>query len=212
MKRIIKNKTSYLYWHPETGEIYAISPHLLENPKTDNYPFIVPLEVAASFLSREKKRHDYYIGPSVKEKGKLELRKRAADFSLVTDVARISHLSEILEGNLAPDIEVIWDNGEKILGIRLLAEILPYHKHWLNFYITKRDDPYYLIHDFKVQVMELIQAEDREVLREIDTDRDISVYTNLVFDNYNLIRRNEWTRPEVSEELARWEDEGGPCI
>ena len=35
---------------------------------------------------------------------------------------------------------------------------------------------------------ELIQAKKKEVIRKIDTNMDISIYTNLVFDNYNLMR------------------------
>lgn len=183
-------KLGYLYWNTETGGIYAISPHLLKNPKTENYPFTVPLEVATPFLSGEKNRNDYYIGPSAKEKGKLELRKKSSDFSLVTDVSRVSHLFEILEGTLDPDVEVLWDKKEKILTVCLLAEFLPYQMCWLNFYITKRDDPYHLIHILKTQIMTFIQAKNRKIIKEIDTEEDISVYTNLVFDHYNLVRKH----------------------
>jgi len=183
-------KLGYLYWDTETGGIYAISPQLLENPKTENYPFTIPLEVAASFLSGEKNQRDYYIGPSSKEKGKLELRKKSSDFSLVTDISRISHLFEILEGTLNPDIEVLWDKKEKTLTLYLLATIFPYPTYWLNFYVTKRDDPYYLIDDIKVMVRDLVQVKNRKIIKEIDTEEDISVYTNLVFERYNLVRKH----------------------
>jgi len=183
-------KLGYLYWDTETGGIYAISPNLLENPKTENYPFTVPLEVAIPFLSGEKNLRHYYIGPSPKEKGKLELRKKASDFSLVTDISRISHLFEILENNLAPDVEVLWDRKEKTLTLCLLATILPYPTYWLNFYVTKRDDPYCLIDNIKVMVRDFVQVENRRIIKEIDTEEDISIYTNLVFDHYNLVRKH----------------------
>jgi len=183
-------KLGYLYWDRDTGEIYAISPQPLENPKLEGSPFPVSMKIAASFLSGEKNRQDYYIGPSSKEKGKLELREKASDFSLVTDISRISHLFEILEGTLDPDIEIVWDRKEKILTICLLATTLPYPTYWLNFYVTKRDDPYCLIDNIKVMVRDFVQTKNRKIIKEIDTEEDISVYTNLVFDHYNLVRKH----------------------
>jgi hypothetical protein len=182
----MKNKKGYIYWNRDSGVMKIISPCPLEDSEMEN-PFVVLLEDIIPFLSGEKSRSDYYIGPS--ERGKLEIKKKSLDFSLLTDVARNSQLSEVIGGILNPDIEMNWDREERTLKIELISKIVPHHKHWLNFYITKRDDPYYLIQILKVQVRELAQSKKKEVIREIDTDVDISIYTNRVFDNYNLVRK-----------------------
>lgn len=180
-------KKGYLYWDRDSGDIRIISPHPLEDSEMEN-PFVAPLEEVTPFLSGEKNRNDYYIGPS--ERGRLEIKKKLSDFSLLTDIARTSQISEVIEGISNPDIEMSWDREKRTLKIQLLAEIVPHCKYWLNLYVTKRDDPYYLIQTLKIQVAELTQSRKEGVIREIDTDRDISIYTNLIFDNYNMVREN----------------------
>ena len=181
----IPPKKGYLYWDRDTGNIKIISPQPIEDSEMEN-PLAVPLEDIIPFISGKKNRNDYYIGFS--EGGRLEIKEKALDFSLITNISRISQLSEIKKISFKPDIEMVWNRERKVLKIQLLAEIVPHYKHWLNFYVTKRDDPYYLIQTLKVQIGELIQTKKKEVIREIDTNTDISIYTNLVFDNYNLLR------------------------
>lgn len=177
----------YIYWDRTTGDIKNISPQPIEDSEMEN-PFVVPLADIVPFLSGKKRRSDYYIGPS--KINELEIKKRTLDFSLLTDVVRNSQLSMVTEEILNPDIEMFWSKEKRTLKIQLLTDIVPHYKHWLNFYITRRDDPYYLIQILKIQVAELVQNKKREVTREIDTDMDISIYTNLVFNNYNLVRKN----------------------
>jgi len=184
------NKKIYVYWNPETSEIYSIFPKKIENPKTDNPPLEISLQEGLEFLSGTKKFHDYHIGSS-DNKNTLVIKKKTRDFNLnIKTAATRNKLIEIEEKGLEADIILTWDLEDKKLKIKLNKDTSLSTYSLMNFYITKFEDPYHFIGEIKIQLSDLIHAKKQEIEKKIDTNEDISVYTILLFESYSLERIN----------------------
>ena len=152
-----KGKTGYIYWHAGSGEIYAVSPQRLENPKTDNPPLEVPMREVALFTSGGYFQNHYYV--AVSESKGYEIKKKDMDFSLtISDIAKGDSLIEVLEGDGNSELQICVDG--KSLSLELdPGDSTPPTRFYL--YLSAPGDPYHLLQEIMVNTQAIKFAENK---------------------------------------------------
>lgn len=180
MKTKSKEKTGYIYWDLDNGEIYAVSPHLLDNPKTENPPLEVPMREVALFTTGGYFQNHYYV--SFSKSKDYEIKKKDLDFSLsISDIAKGDSLIEVLEG--AGDSELLVCVGDKEITLELNLEGEELPSAHFHLYLTEPGDPYHHLQEIAVntRAIKFAQNKGKPYTVKVKPYGDYSIWTTPLF-------------------------------
>jgi hypothetical protein len=177
----------YAHYEEQTGKIVAIAGRPLpeEHPNTT----IVELEeeIAVKFMTHEWDMADWVYG-----------KKYGMETAMITQ-----DVTGLIPPNVGEVIELPRSNHFNIVGLRvrltlsenLIEFYIPQHfvgkrfefieTDTLNFVLTKRNDPTFVITDFNINVDELFEKGHVSINYDLDLN-DYSVFTNRIFIYYQL--------------------------
>jgi len=133
-----------------------------------------------SIYRQEADEEDEYIPVSyemAREKGIFEIRRNYPDPEILIHWTKSKDFVAVTIGGVEDNSNFIGDD------IRTIS----YHGHLkISLFVTRRGDPFYLIGLIEVAIGDLMVADNRTVYFPLESDEDISIYTDPIFKTYSL--------------------------
>jgi hypothetical protein len=175
---ITQKNEHFVYYDDKTKRINKISPVC---QKSNDSVITVATEKVEPILRGTNKLDDYIVYFDYSSKS-YSVQKRKQD-----NASNI-FLTEIVENFLEADLTL--HLNESTLSFKLNEQLIDYvtsDKSYLVFVVTEANNPYKLYNKFDFKASELVNNID--IKHHLTTEQinfGVSIYTNKIFDNYNL--------------------------
>jgi hypothetical protein len=168
-----------IFYNDSTGEIKGIESVLAQpSSKFDNYSFIGVSLLEGLEIGKDHNNYNVVRNPNNPEE--MIIGKKEHNFLRIHD----SYFYKIPELKHANVTGIILEQNNNQLKVYVQG-IVELGSHILHFYITKKDDPDFLIQEFEVSIDNMPTMIDLSGLSEL-----FSVFTKRIFHNYYLILNN----------------------